>query len=196
MRKTNFKLFYGAREIMPEILQKVYMAGICASWTRTSERIFRANQQKVISAGVMVDIWQKQRKQRRKRYSIKIKFKINCTYPRSETMKKLLTTIILLTIIATLHAQAPELKNMMPNSWQKLTRLSEEEEKEFLAKEEVISDIEQFKSDSWASPEYIIQEKRVYKEIVNNIEFFRVLVCNQNMNDFFDSKYCDRILFI
>ena len=111
-------------------------------------------------------------------------------------MKKLLTTIILLTIIATLHAQAPELKNMMPNSWQKLTRLSEEEEKEFLAKEEVISDIEQFKSDSWASPEYIIQEKRVYKEIVNNIEFFRVLVCNQNMNDFFASTYCDRILSI
>lgn len=109
-------------------------------------------------------------------------------------MKKLLTTIILLTIIATLHAQAPELKNMMPNSWQKLTRLSEEEEKEFLAKEEVISDIEQFKSDSWASPEYIIQERRVYKEIVNNIEFFRVLVCNQNMIDVFDSTYCDKVL--
>lgn len=109
-------------------------------------------------------------------------------------MKKLLTTIILLTIIATLHAQAPELKNMMPNSWQKLTRLSEEEEKEFLAKEEVISDIEQFKSDSWASPEYIIQERRVYKEIVNNIDFFRVLVCNQNMIDVFDSTYCDKVL--
>lgn len=109
-------------------------------------------------------------------------------------MKKLLTTIILLTIIATLHAQAPELKNMMPNSWQKLTRLSEEEEKEFLAKEEVISDVEQFKSDSWASPEYIIQERRVYKEIVNNIEFFRVLVCNQNMIDVFDSTYCDKVL--
>ena len=118
------------------------------------------------------------------------------TTKRNNPMKKLLTTIILLTIIATLHAQAPELKNMMPNIWQKLTRLSEEEEKEFLAKEEVISDIEQFKSDSWASPEYIIQEKRVYKEIVNNIEFFRVLVCNQNMNDFFASTYCDRILSI
>ena len=116
------------------------------------------------------------------------------TTKRNNPMKKLLTTIILLTIIATLYAEAPELKNMMPNSWQKLTRLSEEEEKEFLAKEEVISDIEQFKSDSWASPEYIIQEKRVYKEIVNNIEFFRVLVCNQNMNDFFASTYCDKVL--
>ena len=102
--------------------------------------------------------------------------------------------IILLTIIATLHAEAPELKNMMQNSWQKLTRLSEEEEKEFLNQQLVISDIEQFKSDSWASPEYIIQEKRVYKEIVNNIEFFRVLVCNQNMNDFFASTYCDKVL--
>ena len=87
-------------------------------------------------------------------------------------MKKLLPLILLFTIIGSLYAEAPELKNMMPNSWQKLTRLSEEEEKEFLAKEEVISDVEQFKSDSWASPEYIIQERRVYKEIVNNIEFF------------------------
>ena len=52
----KIKLFYGASEIMPKILQKVYMAGICASWTRASERIFRANQQKVISAGVTVDI--------------------------------------------------------------------------------------------------------------------------------------------
>ena len=50
----KFKLFYGAREIMPEILQKVCMAGICASWTRASERIFRAKQQKVIVAGVSV----------------------------------------------------------------------------------------------------------------------------------------------
>lgn len=109
-------------------------------------------------------------------------------------MKKLLPLILLFTIIGSLYAEAPELKNMMPNSWQKLTRLSEEEEKEFLAKEEVISDVEQFKSDSWASPEYIIQERRVYKEIVNNIEFFRVLVCNQNMIDVFDSTYCDKVL--
>ena len=111
-------------------------------------------------------------------------------------MKKLLPLILLFTIIGSLYAEAPELKNMMPNSWQKLTRLEAEEEKEFLDQQLVISDIEQFKSDSWASPEYIIQEKRVYKEIVNNIEFFRVLVCNQNMNDFFASTYCDRILSI
>ena len=55
--KKRFKLFYGACEIMPEILQKVCMAGICASWTRASEIIFRAKQQKVISVGAMVDIW-------------------------------------------------------------------------------------------------------------------------------------------
>ena len=50
-------------------------------------------------------------------------------------------SIILLTIIATLHAQAPELKNMMPNSWQKLTRLEAEEEKEFLKQESILTEI-------------------------------------------------------
>lgn len=59
------------------------------------------------------------------------------TTKRNNPMKKLLTTIILLTIIATLHAQAPELKNMMPNSWQKLTRLTVDEEKEFLEKVDI-----------------------------------------------------------
>ena len=126
---------------MPEILQKVYMAGICASWTRASERIFRANQQKVISAGVMVGIWQKQRKQTRKRYSVKTEYQTNCSYPRSKTMKKLLPLILLFTIIGTLYAEAPELKNMMPNSWQKLTRLEAEEEKEFLKQESILTEI-------------------------------------------------------
>lgn len=108
-------------------------------------------------------------------------------------MKKLPALLVSFTIIAsTLHAQAPELRNMMPNSWQKLSRLGAEEEREFLAQQKVVSDVEQFKSDSWGSPEYVIQEKRVYKETANNIEFYRVLVCNQNMSDFLESTYRDK----
>ncbi len=112
-------------------------------------------------------------------------------------MRKLFALMLVMAIMAsTLQAQAPELKNMMPNSWQKLSRLEAEEEKEFLAQQKVNSDIEQFKSDSWGSPEYVIQEKRVYKETVNNIDFYRVLVCNQNMSDFLESTYHDKTFSI
>ena len=88
-------------------------------------------------------------------------------------------------------SQAPELKNMMPNSWEKLARLSEQEEKEFLNQQQVINDIENIKSESWAAPEYIINEKRVYKEIANNVEFYRVLTCNYDMTDFLYAEYKD-----
>ena len=111
-------------------------------------------------------------------------------------MKKLLPLLLLAIMANTLQAQAPEFKNMIPNSWQKLSRLEAEEEKEFLAQRKVNSDIEQFKSDSWGSPEYVIQERRVYKETVNNIDFYRVLVCNQNMSDFLESTYHDKTFSI
>ena len=50
-------------------------------------------------------------------------------------MKKLLTVLFLITSATMLYAEAPELKNMMPNSWQKVTRLTEQEEAEFLRKD-------------------------------------------------------------
>ena len=49
-------------------------------------------------------------------------------------MKKLLTVLLLVISTTMLYAEAPELKNMMPNSWQKVTRLTEQEEAEFLRK--------------------------------------------------------------
>lgn len=107
-------------------------------------------------------------------------------------MKKILLTIGCLFIFTTVtFAQAPELKNMMPNSWEKLTRLSEQEEKEFLKQQQVITDIENVKSDSWASSKYIINEKRVYKETANNVEFYRVLTCNYDMSEFLNAEYKD-----
>ncbi len=108
-------------------------------------------------------------------------------------MKKLLSIFtVLFCILQLSYTEAPELKNMMPNSWQKLTRFSIQEESDFLKKQQVMHDIENVKSDSWASPEYIIAEKRVYKEIVNNIEFYRVLTCNQRMTEFFEADYNDK----
>ena len=105
--------------------------------------------------------------------------------------KTVLTIAAALLLTATACASAPELRNMMPNSWEKLTRLTEPEEKEFLSRQQVKSDIEDIKSGSWGAPKYTIKEKRVYKEKANNVEFYRVLACNQNMADFLNAEYRD-----
>ena len=111
--------------------------------------------------------------------------------PQGEKMKKRILTIITLILPLLVFAQSPELKNIMPNSWGKLARLSEQEEIEFFNQQQVINDIENIKSESWAAPEYIINEKRVYKEIANNVEFYRVLTCNYDMTDFLNAEYKD-----
>ena len=89
-------------------------------------------------------------------------------------MKKLLTLIFLFTIIGTLYAEAPELKNMMPNSWQKLTRLTVDEEKEFLEK----VDIKKYYTFENYGNELIKSEKiytQIYKEKCNDLEIYRIL---------------------
>ena len=105
--------------------------------------------------------------------------------------KTVLTIAAALLATAAACAAAPELRNMMPNSWEKLTRLTAEEEKGFLSQQQVKSDIEGIKSRSWGAPKYTIKEKRVYKEKANNVEFYRVLACNQNMADFLNAEYRD-----
>lgn len=110
-------------------------------------------------------------------------------------MKKLLSVIsFLFCILQTSFAEAPELKNMMPDSWQNLTRLPSVEEKQFLNQQQVIDDIANFKSYNWGPTEYNIIERRVYKETVNGIEFYRVLVCNQNISDFLSTEYKDMMI--
>ncbi len=89
-------------------------------------------------------------------------------------MKKLLPLILLFTIIGSLYAEAPELKNMMPNSWQKLTRLEVEEEKEFLEK----VDIKKYYTFENYGNELIKSEKiytQIYKEKCNDLEIYRIL---------------------
>ena len=89
-------------------------------------------------------------------------------------MKKLLSLIFLFTIIGSLYAEAPELKNMMPNSWQKLTRLTVDEEKEFLEK----VDIKKYYTFENYGNELIKSEKiytQIYKEKCNDLEIYRIL---------------------
>ena len=94
-------------------------------------------------------------------------------------MKKLLTVLFLITSITMLYAEAPELKNMMPNSWQKVTRLSEQEEAEFLRK---IDLKEYFSSVDYAYLAYgsVLMDKekvytQIYREKCNSLEIYRVL---------------------
>lgn len=94
-------------------------------------------------------------------------------------MKKLLTVLFLITSATMLYAEAPELKNMMPNSWQKVTRLTEQEEAEFLSK----VDLREYFSDSnyaYYKQGSVLLEKekvytRIYREKCNSLEIYRVL---------------------
>ena len=99
-------------------------------------------------------------------------------------MKKLLTVLFLITSVTMLYAEAPELKNMMPNSWQKVTRLSKQEEAEFLRK----VDLKKYFSDSDYEYYYggvsgygdvlLGKEKvyiQIYREKCNSLEIYRVL---------------------
>ena len=52
-----------------------------------------------------------------------------------KTISMLRTLLMLVLTAFTAHAETPELKNMMPNSWKKLTRLPEAEERAFVSQE-------------------------------------------------------------
>ena len=107
-------------------------------------------------------------------------------------MKKLLSFItILFCIVEVTFSEAPELKNMMPNSWQKLTKLTVQEESDFLASDQIKNDTKNLKSESWTTANFVPVETRVYKESANGIEFYRVLYCNQKMSDFLSAEYKD-----
>ena len=109
-------------------------------------------------------------------------------------MKKLLPLILLFTIIGSLYAEAPELKNMMPNSWQKLTRLLEEEEKEFLNQDSVINEIKELIESEFE--EYSLEEIniQVFTETNLGFEFFRILICVNPLEAIYNKEYKNKIL--
>ena len=109
-------------------------------------------------------------------------------------MKKLLPLILLFTIIGSLYAEAQELKNMMPNSWKKLTRLEVEEEKEFLKQESILTEIIALQKSEFEG--YKLEEIniQVFTETNLKLDFFRVLMCVSPLETVYNVEYKNRIL--
>lgn len=104
-------------------------------------------------------------------------------------MKKTISLIaVLACIVQTAFAEAPELKNMMPNSWQKLTRLSEQEEKDFFTNKNVKEDLS-YRQNYYNGKKNKEIDIKIYYEKCGSILFYRVLYCNENLNDFFNIEY-------
>ena len=86
-------------------------------------------------------------------------------------------------------SQAPELKNMMPNSYQKLTRLSEREERAFMESEAAIKAVS-------AIDNYHIKQKplselhyQVFAETDCGLQFYRLLVSESPLEAAYTAEY-------
>ncbi len=99
---------------------------------------------------------------------------------------RLLAVCIFITLgIFSVCAEAPELRNVMPNSWKKVIRLTAEEEQAFIQENKsIIQDINNFTNDytniSFKDGFYNI----IYKQIVGEDIFYRVLCVDNNEPDF------------
>jgi hypothetical protein len=97
--------------------------------------------------------------------------------------------VLVLCGFTTLYAEAPELRNVMPNSWREVTRLSAEEEGRFIAENGNI--IEQIKDDilngdgssnnRYPDPSYFF----IYKQTVGTDNFYRIISTDIEHPDFF-----------
>jgi hypothetical protein len=90
-----------------------------------------------------------------------------------------------------LGAEAPELRNVMPNSWKKITRLSGSEEAEFLQSNTAVlekivyASREPFESDgeSFIIENVIKESTRIYEQQAGNTVFYRLITVNgKNVN--------------
>lgn len=110
-------------------------------------------------------------------------------------MKKLLSVIIVLFCILQLsYTEAPELKNMMPNSWQKLTRLSEQEEKNFFEKNEVVTAILSIDDDFFQKKKLEEKYYQVFAETNCGIQFYRFLISNIPLEEGYTREYKNKTL--
>lgn len=110
-------------------------------------------------------------------------------------MKKILLVIaILFCFLPASFAEAPELKNMMPNSWQKLTRLSGAEEKDFFQKSEVRTAIQSINNSFFSKTK--IEEKyyQVFAETNCGIEFYRFLISDTPLEEGYTREYKNKTL--
>ena len=99
----------------------------------------------------------------------------------------LLTTALLL--VSAANAQAPELKNMLPNSYQKLARLSEREERDFMENAAVTKAIS-------AIDDYHLKQKplselhrQVFAETDCGLQFYRLLVSANPLEAAYTAEY-------
>ena len=118
------------------------------------------------------------------------RFSDKITHGEVYKMKKALSLItILLCIMQAAFSQAPELKNIMPNSYQKLTRLSEAEERAFMEREEAIKAVS-------AIDNYHIKQKplselhyQVFAETDCGLQFYRLLVSESPLEAAYTAEY-------
>ena len=109
-------------------------------------------------------------------------------------MKKYIITAMILFLTTALFAQAPELKNMMPNSWQKLTRLSEQEEKEFFEKDEVQEAI--LSIDNYFFRKKKIEEMhyQIFTETNCGLQFYRFLISVSPLESIYNTEYKNKTI--
>lgn len=108
-------------------------------------------------------------------------------------MKKIfiLMTLAGFLVCAAAFAEAQELKNMMPNSWKKLTRLSEAEERAFVSQGEGKKCMDEFKKENYRKNFF---DFRVYRETVCGVDFCRLLIYGGELETFFAQTYGDKVL--
>ena len=110
-------------------------------------------------------------------------------------MKKVLSIItILFSIVYIVFAESPELKNMMPNSWQKLTRLSEKEEKIFFQKDEVKTSIKSIDDSFFTKTKVEDKYYQVFMETNCGIEFYRFLISDTPLEEGYTREYKNKTL--
>ena len=106
-------------------------------------------------------------------------------------MKNIIATLAGFLLCAAAFAEAPELKNIMPNSWKKLTRLSETEERAFVSQGEGKKCMDEFKKENYRKNFF---DFRVYRETVCGVDFYRLLIYGGELETFFAQTYGDKVL--
>ena len=109
-------------------------------------------------------------------------------------MKKYIIIAMILFLGTTLFAQAPELKNMMPNSWQKLTRLSEQEEKEFFEKDEVQEAILSIDNSFFRKKKIEEMHYQVFTETNCGLQFYRFLISVSPLESIYNTEYKNKTI--
>jgi len=109
-------------------------------------------------------------------------------------MKKYIIIAMILFLGTTLFAQAPELKNMMPNSWQKLTRLSEREKKEFFEKDEVREAILSIDNSFFRKKKIEEMHYQVFTETNCGLQFYRFLISVSPLESIYTTEYKNKTI--